>query len=92
MKNKLVGINYWAGVDTVSISKFENLDDLKKKEDIVRKNKNFYVNYLECHASKIMGDRNLKKNIEWQKLSTWQKIKKMKKICIECGEWCFSCI
>ena len=64
----------------------------KKKEDIVIKNKKFYVNYLECHASKIMGDRNLKKNIQWQKLSTWQKIKKMKKICIECGEWCFSCI
>ena len=46
MKNKLICINYWAGFDTVSTSKFEKLDDLKKNEDIVIKNKKYYVNYL----------------------------------------------
>ena len=44
MKNKLAGINYWAGFDTMPTWKFEKLDDLKKKEDIVIKNKKLFVN------------------------------------------------
>ena len=79
MKNKLAGINYRAGFVTVSTWKFEKLDDLKKKEDIVIKNKKFYVNYLECHVIKIIGDRNLIKKYTMTKTVDVTKNKKKEK-------------
>ena len=64
----------------MSTSKFEKLDDLKKKEDIVIKNKKLFVNYLECHAPKIIGDRNLTKKYTKTKTVDLTKNKKNKKI------------
>ena len=59
----------------MSTSKFEKLDDFKKigkkKDEMVRKNKKYFVNYLECHAQKIIGNRKLeRKDIRCIKLST----------------------
>ena len=61
----------------MSTSKFEKLDDLKKKEDIVIKNKKLFVNYLECHAPKIIGDRNLTKKYTKTKTVDLTKNKKI---------------
>ena len=65
MRHIPAGINFRTGFDTVSTSKFEKLDDLKKiykiKEDIVIKNKEYLFNDLECHAPKIIGNRILKR-------------------------------
>ena len=53
---------------------------LKEKEDIVIKNKEYLVNYLECDAQKFIGNRELKrKDIRCIKLSTWQKLKNFEK-------------
>ena len=63
----------------MSTSKFEKLDDFKKKEDIVIKNKKFLINYLECHAPKIIGDRNLTKKYTMTKTVDVTKNKKKEK-------------
>ena len=64
----------------MSTSKIEKLDDLKKKEDIVIKNKKYYVNYLECHVLKNIGDRNLIKKYTMTKTVDLKKNKKNEKI------------
>ena len=50
----------------------------KKKDEMVIKNKKYFVNYLECHAPKIIGNRKLeRKDIRCIKLSSsqiWKKI------------------
>ena len=73
----------WTCFDTVSTSKFEKLDEFKKiykkKDEMVINNKKYLVNYLECHAPKIIGNRKLERiYIRSIKLSTsqiWKKIR-----------------
>ena len=35
----------------------------KKKDDMVIKNKKYFVKDIECHAPKINGDRNFRERI-----------------------------
>ena len=35
----------------------------KKKDDMVIKNKKYFVKYIECHGKKIIGDRNFRERI-----------------------------
>ena len=63
----------------MSTSKFEKLDDFKKKEDIVIKNKKYLINYLESHSPKIIGDRNLTKKYTMTKTVDVTKNKKKEK-------------
>ena len=64
--NKPAGINFWTCFDSADLKIWKIgwvQKNKKKKDDIVIKNKKYFVKYIECHVPKIIGDRNFRERI-----------------------------